>query len=285
MVVAMSSPGSEKLLFDALLRNDIPRLIEISRTIVLAETERVARLGDWPEWIDAIDTLASRIPSPDGRQPGFDAGIACALNLIPADKQRLSAKLHADFTADAIGQVRREMSAVQPDANSESVWWLAACNVCVEQGVSAETFADQIRTFQRLMSAPLARVDAAQREYADMRASFDTARGYPFGTRDGCILGAYLAGYLVGVEYVPSSGEYYIGTLLPDLGLDSFHWSCDLKRHTNCRSGPVEGSRQYVRCINIDEFSDAMERVRHHFESIGKAVLSKQAPCSGVTRT
>ena len=39
---------------------------------------------------------------------GFDAGIACALDLIPRDRQKLAATLHCNYSKSAVMQVRKE---------------------------------------------------------------------------------------------------------------------------------------------------------------------------------
>jgi len=99
------------------------------------EATRVADVGDWPEWMKstAKESLLSRVPTVDSKASGFDAGIACTLDLIPRSKQVLSAALHAAYTPDKVAQVIKEMENI--DADSETVWWLAACSVCDEGGV------------------------------------------------------------------------------------------------------------------------------------------------------
>jgi len=119
---------------------------------------RVAELGNWPPYIPA-ESLLSRIPA-DNKGSGFDAGLACALDLIPRDKQRLSATLHAAYTAEAVEQVLKESQYMDPQ--SETTWWLAACHVCDEGAVvDEEHFLWQTQDFSFLVSNAEARVEMA----------------------------------------------------------------------------------------------------------------------------
>ena len=103
--------------------NDLD-LAEI-RSIAEAESDRIAKLGEWPEYRlpYAKASIAGRIPQKEDKNaPGFDAGVACALGMIPQDKQKLAAILHGNYSAEAVEQVRQELKAMNPD--SETTWWL-----------------------------------------------------------------------------------------------------------------------------------------------------------------
>ncbi len=231
--------------------------------MVATNIDRIARLGNWPAHIDAAASLMGRIPEDDGTTaPGFDAGIACALDIIPQDKQRLSAILHAAYTPEAVMQVRREAATMDPD--SETCWWLAACRVCEEDGVGAEEFCDQVGTMALLALEPESRRNAAIAELEEMcqLVFYDVLLGVPFGMQDGCIQGAYLSGNCFGTRYSEKNGLWYIGTYLPSLGLESFPWSDAKDERGRAKSGPNHGSRQFVTCATKEEFRQAVAVVR-----------------------
>ncbi len=115
---------------DAELQEHIKMEVAKIRTAVEANAKRVAELGEWPDYIEP-GSLLERIPQEGGtKAPGFDAGIACATDMIPRDKQELAARLHANYTKEAVMQVRKEVAEKDPD--SQTAWWLAACSLCKE---------------------------------------------------------------------------------------------------------------------------------------------------------
>lgn len=242
--------------------------LEKIRGLTEAESERVAKLGEWPEYKMpyAKESIAGRIPRPgDENAQGFDAGLACALDMIPREMQRLSAVLHGNYTPGAVEQVRREVGALDQNPDSETAWWLAACNCCTEGGINPEKFREQLRRFEELSADETARLAAAKAEYGKMTSTFTTDQyGFPFGTADGCIQGAYLAGYLAGAWCNPEDGSYFIGTYLPSLGLENFEWSKEVDGKNRPKFGPVHGSKQFVKCANEKEFKDAIEIVKQH---------------------
>lgn len=240
----------------------VEEVILLTAEAVHKETERIATLGDWPKTIDRHRTLCARIPmTGDRRALGFDAGIACALDLIPRDRQRLSAALHASFTPKDIALVQREVAEMASNADSETAWWLAACSVCVETGVTQPEFVRQLRDFISLAREPGTRVEAAAREYREMVESFSMERGYPYGEKDGCIQGAYLAGQTLGVQFVSETDTYYIGTVMPTLGLERFDWTEGIDASA-ATPGPILGSRQFVRCAGHVQFEKALAIAR-----------------------
>jgi len=230
--------------------------------IVRKNAGRVASLGNWPPYIPA-ESLLSRIPA-DTKGSGFDAGLACALDLIPRNKQRLSATLHAAYTPEAVAQVLKESETMDPD--SETVWWLAACHVCDEGAVVDEDhFLWQIHDFKNLVSNAEARVEMARDELEVMQSTFETETyGFPHGIVDGCIQGAYLVGHQFGTIYAKEYNLYFIGTYLPTLGLEEFEWSDEVDEQGRPLSGPVHGSRQFVKCKDLPEFLAAVEVVKRH---------------------
>lgn len=233
--------------------------------IVKQNAVRIAAIGNWPSWIKAEDSLVSRIPAESGTAPGFDAGIACALELIPRDKQSLAATLHAAYTREAVEQVRDEADEnMNPD--SETCWWLAACSLCEEGQVDAAHFLNQLEAFNVLIKDPVHRMQMAKIALKEMSSTFETSSyGVPFGTKDGCMQGAYVAGYDFAAQYAESYGIFFIGTYLPSLGLEEFPWSDEKDDQGRPKSGPVHGSTQYVKCRDEDEFRKALEVVRRNF--------------------
>lgn len=253
--------------------------LEELRQIVHTEAPRVAKLGEWPEYKRSPgalkESMDDRIPTKDDTNAqGFDAGIACALDLIPREKQTVSAKLHGNYTPELVAQVRKEYAKMSPD--SETIWWLAACSCCTEGGVDEKKFREQIKKFSNIAADPKQRVSAAKEEYDRFTSTFSTDKyGIPFGTVDGCIQGAYVSGYPVGAVYNEHDGQYYIGTYKESLGLENFPWSDEKNAKGRPRSGPVSSSRQFVKCTNEEEFKRAVEVVKKHLNYQGKEKIEQ----------
>jgi hypothetical protein len=228
--------------------------IETARAQAVTASTRLGELGDWPEWIDRAH-LAERIPSAELTASGFDAGIACALDLIPRDRQRLSAKLHAAYTPEAVAQVRHEAAQLDPD--SETAWWLAACEVCTEGKLSPADFLAQVDQFTALAADPAARLAAAQHCLAEMTSSFTVENGVAFSRVDGGMQGAYVAGHELAGMYAAEHDLYFLGTFHDSLGLEDFAWSEETDEQGRPRSGPNGGSRQFVKCANEAEYRAA----------------------------
>ena len=235
------------------------------RSRVEAEANRVAELGNWPDYMkeSAAESLTTRIPTADKTAPGFDAGLACALNLIPEDKQELSAALHGAYTPERITQIRKELESLDPD--SETAWWLAASNICDEDNpVNEEEFKKQLEAFQKLTDNPKERLVAANRGYTELLTEFSTNNEYgiPYGEKDGCIQATYVAGYPFGTPWHEKYGIFFIGTPHESLGLEDFEWSDEKDEQGRPTSGPVFGSKQFVKCANKEEFKRALEVVK-----------------------
>lgn len=238
------------------------------RNTVRERTDAVAVLGHWPIHIDREASLSGRIPAEDTTASGFDAGIACALGLLPAQAEKLAATLHAAYTPDAVSAVRASITQQNgtwqvKDADSAACWWLAACSLCLDgDDVDAATFRGQLQDFDTLQKNPVARKAAAEKTLRAMCASFDTHRGYAFGTQDGCMQGAYIAGHDVAVMYAAHHGVYFIGTYRESLGLENFGWGTAKDDKGRPKSGPVHGSRQFVKCADESELAAALDAVR-----------------------
>jgi hypothetical protein len=240
-----------------------PASLEDLRGQVHLAVPRLRELGSWPGYIDAERSLVSRVPTMLSIAPGFDAGIACSLDMIPREKQKLSATLHAAYTEAAVEQVRRETSGIL-DADSETCWWLAASSICEEGNISHDAFLDQLHAFRELVRNPEERRLAAVRALADMHRNFRLMDGIPFVTKDGGLQGAYISGYDWGVQYIEAYGLFFIGTFRESLGLEKFNFSTRVDAEMRPMSGPVHGSRQLVKASAMDELVAALEIVRKH---------------------
>ena len=221
---------------------------------------RLATIGGWPVWFDACESLVARIPCGDAKAPGFDAGIACALDLIPRDKQWLAATLHAAYTQAAVERVRGETADL--NAVCQSGWWLAACSVCREGEVDRTCFLVQIEQFRRLAGDPVLRAEAARAELDKMKTLFTIVDSAPFVVQDGGLQGAYILGHDWGIQYAPAYGIFFLGTFRQSLGLENFVFSDRVDSAGRPMSGPVHGSRQFVKVSTFDELARALAIVR-----------------------
>ncbi len=238
--------------------------LEDLRIRVRMNVLRVAVLGNWPAYIDSEKSLVGRVPYMLEAAPGFDAGIACALDMIPRDKQKLAATLHAAYTEAAVEQVRAETSLVTSDADCETCWWLAASSVCLEGKVQVDAFARQLKAFDLLAKSPVLRATTAASAFVEMRKSFTPVDGIPFVIKDGGLQGAYVSGYDWGVEYTEAYGLFFIGTFRASLGLETFPFSYRTDDKGRPMSGPVHGSKQYVKVSSFKELEAATRFVRDH---------------------
>lgn len=238
-----------------------PADLDAIRDQIRKAVPRIRELGNWPEWIDD-KTLFDRVPNMLGARSGFDAGIACALDLIPREKQRLSAVLHAAYTEAAVEQVRAEWDDIT--AHSETTWWLAASSLCKESGVNYDQFGSQLHEFHAMTESADLREVAARRARRDMSQSFQLVGGIPFVIHDGGLQGAYISGYDWGVQYAEEYGLFFIGTFRESLGLEDFPFSKQVDADGKAMSGPVHGSRQFVKVCSFQELDAATRFVRTH---------------------
>jgi hypothetical protein len=186
--------------------------------------------------------------------------------MIPRPHQALASTLHAAYTPAAIAQVRDALTrGLTPE--SQTTWWLAACWVCTEGDATVESFTSQLAQFALLTASSATLIAAANAAYADMRTSFELVDGVPRALVDGGMQGAYIAGYDLATAYDPTHDLYFIGTFHDNLGLESFPWcqppvpnSADPQDRLG-RSGPVHGSRQFVKCTDAAELASALAAV------------------------
>jgi hypothetical protein len=251
---------------------------------VIAQADHLRILGQWPETANeqedhdhAVEALAGRLPQNPGEvSAGLDAGVACALDLIPRDKQELAARLHANYTPEAIAQVVADTADIENlDPESQSCWWLAACSLCTEGNMDQLGFLKQLKAFELLRHNPVVRKEAAMREFKKMTSLFhietfthpDTGKtmDIPFGTEDGCIQGAYLKGHPFAMSHLqrPKSDWYEVGSFHPSLGLDHVVWEGEYMRDGKQKvNGPQYGAKNFIRCGDLNQVLRALSQVK-----------------------
>lgn len=269
--VTQVADGVSTLTVDAAARGvgrrvTVEKSAEQAHRKVSEAASRVAELGGWPPRISAAG-LAARVPTEENPSTsGFDAGVAIALGMIPWERAALAAGLHAAYTPDAIAQVRREtgLDGGQGwDPDSEAVWWLAACSVCVEGQVDAAGFTEQVDRFRVLRKDPSARLQAAQGMLARMLETFEVREGVAWAVKDGGMQGAYLAGHEVAAMHASGIGLYFVGThRTAGFACESFPWAEPDTDQERGRSGPVFGSRQFIKTRDLEELDAFLEFLR-----------------------
>lgn len=272
---------------DTLAPEAVGERLSFYTKMVTDNADRLRMLGEWPRSGDdtkdhelAVEALAGRLPQNAGEvSAGLDAGVACALDLIPRDKQELVARLHANYTPEAIAQVVADTSDIENlDPDSQSCWWLAGCSVCTEGNIDQASFLKQIEAFKKLCDDPAARKEAAQKEFHKMTSLFhletfvhpDTGATVeiPFGDEDGCIQGAYLKGHPFAVSHLtrPNSDWYEIGSFHTSLGLEGVAWEGTYLRDGKPRpNGPQYGAKNFFRCGDKDQLVRALFQI--HIET------------------
>lgn len=252
------------------------RDLEEIRAQAKSEASRIAEIGQWPDWAkpSAEGSITERIPQSGKTAPGFDAGLACALDLIPREKQALAAALHAHYSAESVRQILREAAVMDPD--SETTWWLTGCSACNEdEPIDEERFRAQIRSFAEASATPEGRVAAAKSAYEDMTGPkmFSLEKyGVPYGEHDGCIQAAYIKGYPFGTSWNDEYKMFEISTYEDSVGdFTDFPWKNPDTKDANGKtvlgtSGPIWGSRQRVKCADEEEFLRALEIVKMKFK-------------------
>ncbi|MBN2725251.1 MAG: hypothetical protein JXR95_14400 [Deltaproteobacteria bacterium] len=237
--------------------------LESIRQVVSSNMYRVARQGGWSDEIDVEASMLGRIPVIGHRASGFDAGIAAALDLIPRDKQHLISILHAAYTVEGVEQIISESEDMH--FNSETCWWLAASNLRVDGGVTAEEFLQQLNDFEILREEPVLRRDVANEMFIKLKNNFRLVDGIPFSIVKQGLQGCYLAGYKYGVQYEDATGTFYIGTYHETLGLEDFTFTEMVDEEGRSMSGPVFGSHQYVRICSFGDLDRALEHLKKYF--------------------
>jgi hypothetical protein len=95
-----------------------------------------------------------------------------------------------------------------------------------------------------------------------MSQSFWVEDGVAFGTEDGAMQGAYLAGHDLAVVHDRQAGLYFVGTFQETLGLEEFPWGESVDEQGRPRSGPVHGSHQFIKAASTEEYQRVLATLR-----------------------
>lgn len=186
---------------------------------VLRHANRVAKRGGWDGTGDPKKSLSDRVGPllEDKTAPGFDAGIACCLDLIPRERQGLAATLHANYSPEAIMQARQEITLLETceggGKDTDVCWWLYACSFCTESQ-TAEGFVKAVAEFEQNVDN---RATIALEEYRKMCTRFEIIDGIAWVRKDGGAQGSYLAGCELAVQ--PMFGTFFLSTYHESLGI------------------------------------------------------------------
>ena len=230
--------------------------------IVRENALRVAQLGDWADCGDPVNAMLSRVPTDNyTHAAGFDAGIACCLDIIPRDNQKLSATLHANYTPAAVEQIQREIFA-RDFVNTDTCWWLFCCSFCSEEQTAYEYMETSLKCAEIAKDSDM-RLELARNELFKMNNRFVLQKdGIALVTGNGGAQGAYIAGHTIAIE--PMHGIWFVSTYEESLGLpEDFEWE-DPPTEENplSDSGPVWGSKNYVKAANFKELARVLECVK-----------------------
>ncbi len=191
----------------------------------------------------------------DVSQPGFDAAVAATLGLVPAQYLAKIMELHnGQYTPELIAEMqthinflRKNSSATfkDPDQESYTMWWLAYSSLCYEGNATSVDFYEQYQRAVVLFQDYNARYEAAIKQAHKLLESFtitEDTNNIPFGTVDGALHGAYLAGYEVASLYAKEYGIYFLGTYIPgkfDNIVNNHKFSTELDSSGRTKSGVV----------------------------------------------
>jgi len=99
-----------------------------------------------------------------------------------------------------------------------------------------------------------------------MSAAFELRDDVAWALRDGGAQGAYLAGHDLTVSRSDAYDLFFVGTFWPSLGLEDFPWR-QLADPAG-RSGPVGGSRQFVKACDAVELAEVLAVARAHLATM-----------------
>lgn len=248
---------------------------DIRNTIVF-NAARVKKLGKWPDFIDE-DSILQRIPNGQDA-PGFDAGVACALDLIPREKQQLSAALHGAYTTKLMKKIKKEIKKLEKVSewadkrmydldgspawdealNSETCWWLAASSVCEENDGDEGRLMCQIEEFKRLIDNDYHRYMAAMRLVKELKTSYHVVDRVAVALKDGGMQAAYIDGYDLSI--MAAYNIWFVGTHRDSLGIpNTFKWSSKKDDKGRPMSGPAASSQQFVKCADFAELAQVLK--------------------------
>lgn len=225
------------------------------------ETRRVAALGGWADDADLNESLYEALP-PDPSSTRFmlSLAMACCLDLIPHEKQRLAAIMHRGASEEAILQVRKDLRdggrSVDPD--SETAWWLAVLGYCDKESNIYQLLA-QINTCKGVSSAAVGRESLAESMLTGMRWSVYVVDGVAFLPGGRSSSTPYFFGHEFIVGFDREENVFTLSTFRPSLGLEDFPFS------ERCDKGGTRLSRllgsQYAHISSFEELGEAVKVV------------------------
>ena len=190
--------------------------------------------------------------------PGFDAGVAATLALIPSDHVAKVMELHNGiYTPELIAEMRKQIEVITSNtsANGSSTydqlytfWWLAMSSVCADGNTTSVDFYEQYQQAVTIYRSFDARWRAANMMLKDMDDAFvvsDNSNNVPHGTTDGSLHAAYLAGYEVASLYAANYGIYFLGTYVPgkfDNIISNHTFSTETDTHGRTKSGVINST-------------------------------------------
>lgn len=235
-------------------------IAETLRDKVIRNAGRVAeRYEHWPSYAPPEDAL-HRVPEANGVAPGFDAFIAACLGLVPEIAWRLISMCHGAWSPEAV-ELLRETVKGYCDPDNHGTWWAAMSAVCQEGNVDLQTFLFQIGQATAIANSDALRHQVADFEFRKMKSTYDLKRGYPRGTEDGCIQGAYIKGHDFGVHEDTERKMFFIGTFHPSLGIPSdFDWSSEVDETGKPKSGIIHPN--FIKCANEDELTRVIDAIK-----------------------
>jgi hypothetical protein len=226
------------------------------------ETRRVAALGGWADDAEHLEALYEALPTdPSGTRFMLSLAMACCLDLIPREKQRLAAIMHRGASEEAILQIRKDLRdegrSVDPD--SETAWWLAVLGYCNRESNIYQLLA-QIETCKGVSSAAAGRESLAESMLTGMRWSFYVVDGVAFLPGSHSSSTPYFFGHDFVVGFDREEHAFTLSTFRASLGLESFPFS------ERCDKGGTRLSRSFdsqsAQIGSFEELGDAIMVVR-----------------------
>lgn len=199
--------------------------------VVNEEARRVATLGGWADDAEHLEALYEALPTdPSGTRFMLSLAMACCLDLVPREKQRLAAIMHRGTSEEAILQIRKDLRdegrSVDPD--SETAWWLAVLGYCNKES-NLHQLLSQIDTCKKVSSAAAGRESLAGSMLTGMRWSFYVVDGVAFLPGSHSSSTPYFFGYDFVVGFDREERAFTLSTFRVSLGLETFPFSerCD----------------------------------------------------------
>ncbi len=143
--------------------------------------------------------------------------------------------------------------------DSETAWWLSACYICREGGVSQQEFMEQVSSFSE--ASEKTRQHWALMAWKKMSKSYTVVDNVALALEDGGMQAAYVQGYDLAIQ--PMHGIWFVGTYKTTLGIpEDFKWNTSVDEMNRPLSGPVHGSKQFVKCATFNELTDVIHLAR-----------------------